>query len=237
MRSRTWRHELVGERSTPTTPDAAEPATQNQCSPAMKNSAAQTSEISIVWPKSGCRISGTMVSGSSSSAMRLPGTSRRLRAFREGPGGEDHEGGLDEFGRLDAEDPAARALHLVAEQQRERRSAPCREDDDRQAGGRRAASGTRRRDQHERSARGTSPGGRRSRRSAGRALRHRRAARHGEDDAGTTRRPMAASSQRSTVHHQSARAERSAREIMPGNDSRPRECRSARVGPDPVQEW
>ena len=34
----------------------------------MKNSAAQTSEISIVWPKSGCRISGTIVIGSSAKA-------------------------------------------------------------------------------------------------------------------------------------------------------------------------
>ena len=38
------------------------------------------------------------------------------RAFREGPGGEHHEGGLHEFGRLQAEradhDPAMRALDL-----------------------------------------------------------------------------------------------------------------------------
>ena len=38
----------------------------------MKNSAAQTSETSMVWPKSGCRISGTMVSGSSRKARTLP---------------------------------------------------------------------------------------------------------------------------------------------------------------------
>ena len=38
----------------------------------MKNSAAQTTETSIVWPKSGSRISGTMVTGSSSSANSLP---------------------------------------------------------------------------------------------------------------------------------------------------------------------
>ena len=34
------------------------------------------------------------------------------RAFRKRPGGEDHEGRLHEFGRLDAEYPAAGALDL-----------------------------------------------------------------------------------------------------------------------------
>ena len=62
--------------------DAAEPTTQNQCSPAMKNSAAQTTEISIVWPKSGCMISGTMVSGSSRNARTLARASRSRRAAR-----------------------------------------------------------------------------------------------------------------------------------------------------------
>ncbi len=37
---------------------AAEPATQNQCNPAMKNSAAQTMTISAVWPTSGWKTSG-----------------------------------------------------------------------------------------------------------------------------------------------------------------------------------
>ena len=40
----------------------------------MKNSDAQTSEISIVWPKSGCRISGTMVMGSSAKASSFAGS-------------------------------------------------------------------------------------------------------------------------------------------------------------------
>ncbi len=38
----------------------------------MKNKAAQTTEISMVWPKSGSRISGTIVSGSTSRATALP---------------------------------------------------------------------------------------------------------------------------------------------------------------------
>ena len=38
-------------------------------------------------------------------------------ALGKGPGGDDDEGGLDELGRLDAEDPAPGALHLVAEHQ------------------------------------------------------------------------------------------------------------------------
>ena len=43
----------------------------------MKNSVAQTTLSSMVWPKSGCRISGTTVMGSSTMAIRLPGTSLR----------------------------------------------------------------------------------------------------------------------------------------------------------------
>ena len=112
------RHEFIGEQRAAEPPTPPRPTTQNQCSPAMKNSAAQTSEISMVWPKSGCSISGTIVSGSSSRASRLPGTSLRLRAFRKGPGGENDEGGLQEFRRLNAENPAPRALDLLAEEQR-----------------------------------------------------------------------------------------------------------------------
>ena len=38
----------------------------------MKNSAAQTIETSMVWPKSGCMMRGTIVTGNSSKArMRL----------------------------------------------------------------------------------------------------------------------------------------------------------------------
>ena len=57
------RRELDRRGSRPTPPAPNRPSTQNQCSPAMKNSAPQTTEISIVWPKSGCRISGTIVTG------------------------------------------------------------------------------------------------------------------------------------------------------------------------------
>ena len=47
-------------------------------------------------------------------------------AFGEGPGGEDDEAGLHEFRRLDAENPAPRALHLMAEEQRREDQAPSR---------------------------------------------------------------------------------------------------------------
>ena len=49
----------------------------------MKNSAAQTIETSMVWPKSGSRISGAMVSGSRTNDRILAGSavgiSARLR--------------------------------------------------------------------------------------------------------------------------------------------------------------
>ena len=63
---------------TPETPKPPRPNTQNQCSPAMKNSAIQTSETSMVWPKSGCSISGMIVAGHKRMAISVPGTSRRL---------------------------------------------------------------------------------------------------------------------------------------------------------------
>ena len=53
------------------------PKTQTHRNPAMKNRPTQTSETSIVWPKSGSRMSGMIVAGSSSSAMRLPGSRSR----------------------------------------------------------------------------------------------------------------------------------------------------------------
>ena len=57
------RRQLVGGKP-PTTPSPPTPTTQNQCNPAMKNSEAQTIDTSIVCPKSGSRISGTIVRGS-----------------------------------------------------------------------------------------------------------------------------------------------------------------------------
>ena len=57
---------------------AAEADTQNQCSPAMKNSAHQTIEISIVWPKSGCRMRSEAAAPRRRKARMLPGTSLRL---------------------------------------------------------------------------------------------------------------------------------------------------------------
>ena len=82
----------------------------------MKNSDAQTTEISMVWPKSGSRISGTMVSGrirNEERARQWPAAPWPA-ALGEGPGGENDEGRLDELRRLEAEDPAPRALHLGA---------------------------------------------------------------------------------------------------------------------------
>ncbi len=72
----------------------------------------------MVWPKSGWSTRGTTVKGNNASAMMLPGTSLRARAFRESPGDEHDKGRLQEFRRLHAENPAARALDLLAEEQR-----------------------------------------------------------------------------------------------------------------------
>ena len=66
------------------------PATQNQCSPAMKKSAAQTSETSIVWPKSGCRIKGTMVISNNSSE-KCGWNVASLTRLRKGPCHENGE--------------------------------------------------------------------------------------------------------------------------------------------------
>ena len=71
------RHEFIGEQHAADA-DAADAGDPEPMQPAMKNSAAQTSDRSMVWPKSGCRISGTIVNGRSSTARRLPGTSARL---------------------------------------------------------------------------------------------------------------------------------------------------------------
>src|SRR5271165_6599606 len=49
----------------PATPSPPTATTQNQCSPARKKSEVHTTATSIVWPKSGSRMSGAMVSGSS----------------------------------------------------------------------------------------------------------------------------------------------------------------------------
>lgn len=78
---------------------------------------AQTAETRIVWPMSGCMISGTMVSGSSIMAMSVPGTSRRRAPSEKAQAARMTKAG-HEFGRLEAEDPAARALDLDSEQQR-----------------------------------------------------------------------------------------------------------------------
>ncbi len=47
----------------------------------------------------------------------MPGNIAPPGALGEGPGGQDDEGRLDEFRRLDAEDPALGPLDLVAEEQ------------------------------------------------------------------------------------------------------------------------
>ena len=157
-------------------------------------------------------------------------------AFGESPGGEHHEGRLHEFGRLHAErtdhHPAMRALDLrsVLERQQDEDHA---DEIDRRAPG--AADGA---------ATGTTPTSRiakagmrnmtcrftkwnveRPRRSATGgppAMRKTRPAR--------TRMASAASSDRSTVHHQSPNAERSARDTMALKLPSPVRCR-ARPGP------
>ncbi len=90
--------------------------------PARKNSAPQTSAISMVWPKSGCSTSPVTTTSSSPSAMVLAGISGRRADLAEQPGDQDHEGGLEELRRLDVDaeddDPAPRALDLGAVDQR-----------------------------------------------------------------------------------------------------------------------
>ena len=70
----------------------------------MKNSAPQTIAISIVWPKSGCRISRRGGGAESRKARMLPGMSRRLTLSENSQAAEDDEGRLEEFRRLDADD-------------------------------------------------------------------------------------------------------------------------------------
>ena len=117
MRARTCGTNLKAIM-TPLTPRPPIPNTQNQCSPAMKNSAAQTRQISIVCPKSGCRSSGTIVIGRQRHRQQITGQlAPALRAFGERPGHEDDERRLQEFRGLNAENPTLRTLHLVPEYQ------------------------------------------------------------------------------------------------------------------------
>ena len=153
------RHELVGQQARLTTPTPPSPTTQNQCSPAMKNSAAQTSEISMVWPKSGCRISGTMVIGSSSSARMLPGTSRRLAPSEKAQAARITKAGLTNsegwMPKIQRGRPSPRGRTAAR-----RRSAPCQHE---QAAGRRGAMSRGDRNEVAQTAgapgSGTSPGG------------------------------------------------------------------------------
>ena len=114
------RHEFIGEQRAAEARPRRCPTTQNQCSPAMKNSAAQTSETSIVWPKSGWRISGTIGHRQQQDGDQVGGNVAPLAALREGPGDENDEGRLQELRGLDAEDPAPRSLDLMAEEQARR---------------------------------------------------------------------------------------------------------------------
>ena len=96
---------FIGEHQPPM-PAAADADDPEPVQPGHEEQRAQTSETSMVWPKSGCRISSDDVDGSSSSAMRLAGMSGACRLRRK-PGDEDDEGGLEEFRRLDAEESSA----------------------------------------------------------------------------------------------------------------------------------
>ena len=100
----------------------ASPSTQIIRMPAMKNSAPHTIRISMVWPKSGSITNSDTSVSSSTSAIEVAGISGRLRRFRKQPRRHHDESGLCGFGSLDVDadqrDPASRALHLWAEQQR-----------------------------------------------------------------------------------------------------------------------
>ena len=72
VRNRRHRRRRARRAATPPSP-----TTQISRMPAMKNSAPQTSAISMVWPKSGCSTSATTASSSRPSAMVLAGISGR----------------------------------------------------------------------------------------------------------------------------------------------------------------
>ena len=77
----------------------------------------------MVWPKSGCSTSSVTTNIRRPSARLVAGISGRRVGFREQPGNQDDERGLEEFRRLDGKpgegEPAARALDFGAEQDRE----------------------------------------------------------------------------------------------------------------------
>ena len=123
MRARDVRQQRVGReqrrarrrrRARPPRTGAARPG---------RTSAAQTRVISMVWPMSGCRMSGTMVS---EQQQRSRGCCRARRCAAR-PRENAQAARIDE-GRLDelrgwmampaSDDPAPRALHLGAEDQR-----------------------------------------------------------------------------------------------------------------------
>ncbi len=108
-------------RPPPTPPS---PTTQINRMPAMKNSAPQTSAISMVWPKSGCSTSSaTTDRPAAPSAMVLAGMSGLLRRFARTARrpGSTKAGLRNSDGWMltpSEHDPAPRALDLGAEEQR-----------------------------------------------------------------------------------------------------------------------
>ena len=76
----------------------------------------------MVWPKSGSITNSDTSVINSASAIEVAGISGRPRRFRKQPRRQHHEGGLRGLGGLDVDteqrDPAPRALHLRADQQR-----------------------------------------------------------------------------------------------------------------------
>ena len=200
------RHEFIGEHDA-AAPKPPRPATQNQCSPAMKNSSAPDQRDQHGLAEIGLQNQRHDRRRQQQQRQQLPGTSRRRAPSEIAQAARMTKAGLQEFRRLDAENPAPRALDLMAEEQR-REDQRHRGEIDEQ---RRAPHMARRQEgqaEHQRE-RGDEKLGLPVDEMEGRqmqAVGDRRAAAHDQHQAQHDERPEAASSQRSTVHHQSATA-------------------------------
>ena len=188
----------------------------------MKNSAPQTSAISMVWPKSGCSTSSVTTSQQQRQRHGVGRHFRPPRRFGEQPGDQDDEGRLEEFRRLDVD----------AEQITSQRRAPLISAPKNGV----AATSTRLTTNTTSASAADLPRRQERRRRAGPAIagqqeqdvpvdemerveaeprRDRRARRERQDDAGQHQRDRAPpASARSTVHHQSPKGVRCVREIM-----------------------
>ena len=101
----------------PVTPMPPMPATQSQCRPAMKNSAAPDERDQHGLAEIGLQHQRHDGGRQQQQGEGVPGTSRRRAPSENAQAARMTKAGLHELRRLDAEDPAPRALDLDAEQQ------------------------------------------------------------------------------------------------------------------------